>query len=231
MTWIIVNKMDKNSIKQQNLQFLIDVTNNLLNWAYENYKEKVFVTTAFGANGIVMLDFIKKELPVYFIDTGYHFDETLEAKEHYKKKDFNILEVGSEVRGSEQILEEMGTDICCWINKVEPMKRIMKEKEGYLWITAISRSQADTRKNISILELQENNIIKLSPMLYWKEDEVWNYIKDKKLFYNRLYDKGYKSIGCRPCTTPVKDGEDSRAGRWRDCSKEECGLHTDFEKE
>ena len=67
-------------------------------------------------------------------------------------------------------------------------------------------------------------------MLVWKEDEIWRYVKENKLVYNKLYDKGYKSIGCEPCTTIVNEGEDSRAGRWRGLDRDECGLHTEFDK-
>ena len=216
-------------IKEQNIKFLSNITNNILDWAFENYSNKIFSTTAFGANGIVLMNFIKrknKDVPIYFIDTGYHFCETIEIKEYYIKQGFNIKSISSTVDDSKHLLIEMGHDICCSINKVEPMKRILNENKGYLWLTAVSRDQSDIRKNFRYLLNQNNNIIKVCPMLNWKEDEIWQFIKKNNLIYNKLYDKGYKSIGCQPCTTIVKEGEDSRSGRWRGYDKTECGLHT-----
>jgi len=225
--------MDQRKINKQNLKFLENITNNIIDWGFDNFPRKIFGTTSFGANGVVLLDFIgkiNKNIPFYFIDTGYHFPETLEIKEYYRKQNFNVIEVSSTVNDSERLLREMGADVCCSINKVEPMKRILEGENGHLWITAISRNQSETRKNFSYLEPQSYNIVKLCPMLIWREDEIWQYIKEHNLIYNKLYDKGYKSIGCQPCTTKVKDGEDSRAGRWRGNDKQECGLHTEFRK-
>jgi len=220
--------MNAKEIKRQNLEFLIAETNNVLNWAFARFKERVFMTTAFGADGTILLDFarkVKSDIPVYFINTGYHFPETLEIKEYYRKQGVNIIEISSAVDAQGRLWEEMGPDICCTICKVEPMKKLMEEKKGHLWITALSRVQSETRQNIRFLEPQSNDITKLNAMLVWKEDEVWEYIKKQGLKYNRLFDQGYRSIGCKPCTTPVKQGEDSRAGRWRDTDKKECGLH------
>ncbi len=225
--------MNSGYIKKQNLNFLIDNTNNILKWAFKKYPGKIFGTTAFGANGIVLLDLVNKidkKVPFYFINTGYHFRETLDVLEHYKKNGFNIIGVTSNVDDSNHLLVDMGPDVCCSINKVEPMRKILQENKGNLWIAAVSRGQSSTRRNFRFLEPQDNNIIKICPMLVWKEDEIWSYINENKLVYNKLYDKGYKSIGCEPCTTKVEDGEDSRAGRWRGSNKEECGLQTEFGK-
>ncbi|MFC2091178.1 phosphoadenylyl-sulfate reductase [Elusimicrobiota bacterium] len=221
--------MDQNELVRQNIDFLIKNTVDVLLWAKDNYHDRLFATTAFGANGVVMLDLMRKkglDIPVYFIDTNYHFKETLEVKDHYKDKGFNIIQVNPKVTASYDALDEMGPDVCCWINKVEPMKEIMSDKKGYLWLTAVSRDQTGIRGKFKVLQYDENQVIKASPMLFWKEDEIWHYIIDNDLVYNKLYDKGYKSIGCKPCTTPLKKGEGSRSGRWRGTDKEECGLHT-----
>lgn len=225
--------MNKNKITDQNLNFLVENTNSILNWAIKNHPKHCFGTTSFGANGVVLLDLLKKiksDIPFYFINTGYHFKETIEVMNHYKKKGFNIIEVSSGVEDSKHILREMGPDVCCSINKVEPMRRILEKNKGNMWITAISRDQSSNRKNFRFLENQDYDIIKVSPMLVWKEEEIWSYIMKNKLYYNKLYDKGYRSIGCEPCTTKVNDGESPRSGRWRGFDKEECGLHTEFDK-
>ena len=115
---------------------------------------------------------------------------------------------------------------CCTIRKVEPLKRALK---GYtIWITGIRKEQSQDRENISQIEWDSHNeIIKVHPLLYWTFEEVKNYIKENKIPYNSLHDKGFISIGCQPCTRSVKEGEDFRAGRWwwEDATKKECGLH------
>ena len=225
--------MNKNKIIDQNLNFLVENTNSILNWTIKNHPKSCFGTTSFGANGVVLLDLLKKikpDIPFYFINTGYHFKDTIDVMNHYKKKGFNIIEVSSGVEDSKHILREMGPDVCCSINKVEPMRKILEKNKGNMWITAISRDQSSYRKNFRFLETQDYDIIKVSPMLVWKEEEIWNYITKNKLYYNKLYDKGYRSIGCEPCTSKVNDGESPRSGRWRGLDKEECGLHTEFDK-
>jgi phosphoadenosine phosphosulfate reductase len=225
--------MNLKEIEEQNINFLVENTNNILSWIFKNYPKKVFGTTSFGANGLVLLDLvnkIKKGIPFYFINTGYHFQETIDILTNYKKKGFKILEIFPDVEDSRHILRDMGSDVCCSINKVEPLRKILKINKGKIWISAVSRYQSANRKNFRFIEPQDYHIIKIAPMLVWKEDEIWNYIKKNKLVYNTLYDRGYKSIGCEPCTTIVNEGEDSRAGRWRGLNKDECGLHTQFNK-
>ena len=213
-------------LKKQYIQFLSSITSNILDWTFNNYPNKIFSTSAFGINGVVLLDFIRKknkDTPIYFIDTGYHFKETIEIKDYYKKMGFNIIEATSTVEHSDKLLETVGVDVCCSINKVEPMKKILDQHNGNIWLTAVSRDQTSTRMNFRYLQ-QQNSIIKVCPMLNWKEDEIWQYARENNLVYNKLYDKGYKSIGCQPCTSIVKDGEDSRAGRWNGLDKDECGI-------
>jgi len=216
-------------LNKQNIKFLSSITNEILDWTFDTFPDKVFTTSAFGINGTVLLDFLykkNKDIPIYFIDTGYHFLETIEIKDYYRHKGLNIIEVSSTVN-SNRILEEMGVDMCCSINKVEPMKKILKENKGSAWLTAVSRSQTETRRKFRYLQNQKK-VLKVCPMLNWKEDEIWSYAKEKELVYNKLYDKGYKSIGCEPCTCKTKKGEDSRAGRWRGFDKDECGIQIEF---
>lgn len=213
-------------LKKQNIQFLSGITNNILDWVFDNFSDKIFSTSAFGINGVVLLDFLQKKnkhIPIYFIDTGYHFLETLEIKDYYKTKGFKIIEVTSTVEHSDTLLETVGVNICCSINKVEPMKKILDDHKESVWLTAVSRSQTATRRNFRYLQ-QQNEILKVCPMLNWKEDEIWQYAKENNLVYNKLYDKGYKSIGCQPCTSIVKNGEDSRSGRWKGLDEDECGI-------
>ena len=215
-------------VRNQNSDFLISHTKQLLRWAKENFGEKIFMTSAFGINGIVLLDIIKEDIPsvpVCFINTGFHFKETLDVKDHYTKAGYNIIEISSEV-DQENLREKYGHDFCCQVNKVEPMTKILQDKKGVLWITALSRDQSSNRGNIPILQLLSHGTYKCNALIAWTTDDIWHYIKSRKLHYNKLYDKGFESIGCQPCTTPLLSGEQIRSGRWRGTNKTECGLHT-----
>lgn len=221
--------MNPHDIKKQNVDFLVSQTKQILNWAQENFEEKIFMTSAFGSNGIVLLHLvvdIMPDIPVYFIDTGYHFMETLELKEYYRKRGYNIIDVSSRGNDNSSKLETLSHDLCCQVNKVEPMRGLLKGREGFLWITALSRVQSESRKNIPILQFVSGDILKVSPLFAWTLDDIWYYISEKNLVYNELFDQGYKSIGCQPCTSTVLPGEGVRVGRWRGCDKEECGIHT-----
>ena len=106
------------------------------------------------------------------------------------------------------------------------MKRALKNVD--IWITGLRASQSVTRTSMPIVEWDENfKVIKLNPLINWSEDDVWNYIKENKVPYNKLHDNGFPSIGCEPCTRAIKDGEDIRAGRWwwENPEHKECGLH------
>jgi len=116
---------------------------------------------------------------------------------------------------------------CCGIRKVEPLKRALRNAKA--WMTGLRREQADTRREIQKIEIDapHGGIVKLNPLADWSEKQVWEYIKKNHVPYNKLHDKGYRSIGCAPCTRAVKNGEDARAGRWwwEKGNEKECGLH------
>ena len=221
--------MNPCDVKKQNVDFLISQTRKILLWSQENFEEKIFMTSAFGPNGIILLNLVQDiipDVPVYFIDTGYHFKETLELKEYYRQLGHDVIDISSQVNNKESQLETLDHDLCCQINKVEPIRELLKGREGFLWITALSRDQSESRRNTSILQLVSEGILKVNPLFAWTTDDIWYYISKNHLVYNKLHDQGYKSIGCQPCTSVVLSGEDMRAGRWRGYKKEECGLHT-----
>eukprot|EP01022_Parablepharisma_sp_SALTPOND_P027600 TRINITY_DN6705_c0_g1_i2.p2 TRINITY_DN6705_c0_g1~~TRINITY_DN6705_c0_g1_i2.p2 ORF type:complete len:202 (-),score=5.71 TRINITY_DN6705_c0_g1_i2:24-539(-) len=115
---------------------------------------------------------------------------------------------------------------CCNIRKMEPLKRALKPLK--VWITGLRAAQSITRTDMPVVEYDENfEVIKVNPLINWSEEDVWNYIKQNNVPYNKLHDQGYPSIGCAPCTRPVKAGEDIRAGRWwwENPEHKECGLH------
>jgi phosphoadenosine phosphosulfate reductase len=199
----------------------------------QDYKNRAFMTTAFGPNGIVLLDLVKDvvpDIPVFFLDTSYHFKETLNLMAHYRDAGWNIQIARSEVDQTNQPMHEISKKACCATNKVEVLDKVLADHENWLWITAISRDQTPQRAKAPLLEMLESGHGKLAPMIAWTQAEVWSYIAAQKLKYNPLHDQGYPSIGCAPCTSPVAPGEDARAGRWRGTEQIECGLHTNTGK-
>ena len=116
------------------------------------------------------------------------------------------------------------------MRKVLPLQRKLAKLD--VWITGMRRQQSDTRKGTKIIELykfdeqREEYIYKLNPMANWTRDEVWEHIREHEIPYNPLHDRGYGSIGCWPCTKPINEGQDERAGRWEGFEKTECGIHT-----
>jgi phosphoadenosine phosphosulfate reductase len=203
-------------------------------------EEKLTFSTSLGYEDQVITHYLStKEInsTLFSLDTGRLFPETYSVLqttlEKYKK---SIQIYFPDTKSIENLITEKGPlsfyesvenrKECCTIRKVEPLKRALK---GYtIWITGIRKEQSQDRENISQIEWDSHNeIIKVHPLLYWTFEEVKNYIKENKIPYNSLHDKGFISIGCQPCTRSVKEGEDFRAGRWwwEDATKKECGLH------
>jgi len=174
---------------------------------------------------------VNKNVEVFYIDTGVLFKETYELKNqlesHYdmKFKRFSTqipIEQQRELYGDE--LWNRDPNLCCNIRKVMPLKKALSSYE--VWITGIRKSQTELRQDSNSIEYDERyNVTKINPLINWSHEQVWDYIKENKLPYNKLHKEGYPSLGCTHCTTSVKSGEDDRAGRWRGSGKTECGLH------
>jgi len=120
-------------------------------------------------------------------------------------------------------LHQFSTDACCAVRKVEPLERALTGFDG--WITGRKRFQAATRQTVDFFEAEGDTRIKVNPLAHWGREDLEDYIVNNRLPRHPLVAKGYPSIGCAPCTSPVKPGEDPRAGRWRGQSKTECGIH------
>jgi len=207
--------------------------------AHEEFGDKLAMTTAFGYSGIVLMSFVKDivpELPIYFIDTRYHFEETLKLAEKIKKEwKLNIIHLTTKY--TEEELEKIigkeayktNPDLCCQYRKVEPLLCVLKTKDA--WLSAIRRDQARTRESIDVVEIDNKGAIKINPLYNWTRDQAWMYIRKYDLPYNPLHDQYYPSVGCKPCTSPVDKGGDERDGRWRGMPKVECGIHTYKEKD
>jgi len=206
----------------------------VLEWAADRFAPRLVMTSNFGAEGVVLLDHLARvapQTPVIYLSTGFQFKATDELKERLVERyGLNLVEAKAELSVEEQAtvhgerLYERNSDLCCRIRKVEPLQKALK---GYdAWIAALRRDQSPTRANIKVVEWNSRNqLVKLHPLAGWTRARVWNYILKHNLPYNRLYDEGYTSIGCQPCTRRVTSGGHERSGRWDGSKKLECGIH------
>ncbi|MEN9204952.1 MAG: phosphoadenylyl-sulfate reductase [Thermostichales cyanobacterium SZTDM-1c_bins_54] len=208
----------------------------LLAWAVASFGEGLILACSFGPEDLVLIDLLTQIQPAaqaFFLDTDFHFPETLELKAkveqrypqlrlHTYKPLFTPEEQAAEY-GPE--LYRRNPDQCCYIRKVEPMNRAL---QGYqAWVTGMRRQQAATRASIGKVQWDgKRDKVKLNPLADWTDKQVWNYIHSHNLPYNVLHDRNYPSIGCFHCTAPVAPGQDPRSGRWQGTGKTECGLHT-----
>jgi phosphoadenosine phosphosulfate reductase len=210
----------------------------ILRWSIEKYYPRIAIASSFSVEDTVIIDMatqIQPNLKIFYINTGFQFKETDNVKEALKKKrNLNLIEYSPLLSIEEQTLKygpklyDRNPDVCCKLRKVEPIRRALQEVDA--WITGLRRDQATTRQKLEVVELDYKGdgkpLTKINPLTYWTKKEVWNYIQNNKLPYNTLYDQGYMSIGCKPCTRPVQQGEDERTGRWTGKGKTECGIHT-----
>jgi len=206
-----------------------------INWAIGAYPEKLVLTTSFGAQSAAFLHLAtqtKRDLPIVFVDTGYHFPETLEFAQRLTKKlvlnirTYRPLQTPTEIEKKYGRLWEMGADGLekfHEIIRVEPLRRAMKELDPDLWIAGLRRSTATSRKELSILS-HTNSRVKMLPILDWTDRQVGDYLKHQSLPYHPLWAKGYISIGDRVTTKrldEVADPSELRHFGW----KRECGIH------
>ena len=207
----------------------------IIRWACERFGDKLAIGCSLGAEDMVIMDIavkVKPDIPFLFLDTDFHFKDTLDLLEEARKRyNANIRVVKTDLTPEEQAkkygpqLFFTDPSLCCTLRKVMPMKEALSPFSA--WITGIRREQSPTRANARVVEEDRVfGLIKINPLVRWTWNEVWDYIKEHNVPYNRLHDMGYPSIGCAPCTQPVRPGEDFRAGRWAGTQKTECGLHS-----
>jgi phosphoadenosine phosphosulfate reductase len=192
----------------------------------------IAAVSSFGADSAVLLDMIgevDRAVPVLFLDTGKHFGETLEYRDllvaDLGLSDLRIvhpLPAALAARDPDGILHRTDTDACCDIRKVEPMARAVEPFAA--WFTGRKRFQASTRAALPAFEAVGPRI-RVNPLASWTGADIAAYLRTRNLRENPLVAYGYLSIGCFPCTQPVKPGEDARSGRWAGQGKTECGIH------
>lgn len=227
-------------VKHLSAEFETVSVGEIVRWAWEELGPRVEMSTAFGATGVVLIDIVQKEvpeLPIFTIDTGYLFQETLELKARVERRYAIEIETLHPKLSVEEQDEKFGVALygrnpgkCCAMRKVEPMQRKLTELDG--WITGIRRDQSSKRSRTGILETYQvgsaEYILKVNPMASWTRKDVWDYILMHEIPYNPLMDQGYSSLGCWPCTEKTAAGGEERSGRWVGTSKDECGIHTSF---
>ena len=213
-------------------------TEEILAWAYSTYGDRVAMSTAFGPSGVVMMHLASRMNPgarVFFVDTGYHFDETLSMVERIGRRlPLTIEVVQPELTVAQQALVHgdrlhvVDPDRCCAMRKVESTQRALSGLDA--WMTALRRDQGPSRANTPVVDFRPQGdgrvLTKIAPLATWTKKDVWRHIFAHELPYNPLHDQGYPSVGCMPCTQPATDSSDERSGRWSGRTKTECGLHT-----
>jgi len=206
----------------------------------KKFHSRLTFATSLGEEDQALLDIIAKTSPsieVFTLDTGRLFQESYDLMgKNMKKYKLNFKIYSPDTCSVEKMVNEKGVNLfyesienrklCCNIRKIEPLKRALKNSDA--WITGLRKQQSVTRSDIQIFEWDALNAnIKINPLVSWSLEDVKNYIKENNVDVNVLHAKGFISIGCAPCTRPVKEGEDIRAGRWwwESPEQKECGLH------
>jgi phosphoadenosine phosphosulfate reductase len=214
----------------------------VLRWALDKFSPNVALACSFQAEESVLIDMMSRlrgaDFRIFTLDTGrlnqetyvcmdairarygisveVYFPDALKVQDMVRSRGLNLFYNSVEER-----------KLCCAVRKVEPLNRALRGLAA--WMTGLRREQAVTRSEVSKVELDADheNILKINPLVDWSYDDVWNYIRENNVPFNRLHKQGYPSIGCMPCTRAVQPGEDSRAGRWwwENPETKECGLH------
>jgi phosphoadenosine phosphosulfate reductase len=207
----------------------------ILRWGLDTFGDGIVMATGFGPSGVVLAHLLSRLHPgttVFYLDTDLLFPETLTLRDQLAERlglSFTRVHSGVSLeRQARQYGPELwanNPDRCCFVRKVLPLRRFLAGKEA--WITGLRRDQSAARAQVEPVEWDTTHgLVKLNPLARWTADDVWSYIQMNELPYNTLHDRGYPSIGCKPCTHPVAHGEDERAGRWRGQDKTECGIHS-----
>jgi phosphoadenosine phosphosulfate reductase len=194
------------------------------------------VTSSFQADCMVLVDLVvqqKPDIPVLFLDTGYHFPETYAYRDEMAGRfKLRLINLTARISVNDQesrfgILYESAPDRCCGMRKVEPLFEGLQPFD--VWFTALRREQSPTRANLEPIDRFKlpggKELLKVSPLAMWSNAEVWGYLKRRSIPAMQLYDRGYTSIGCAPCTAPPLDPDNPRSGRWAGKQKLECGIH------
>jgi len=236
ITIIIFCMFTEEQITLLSSQFETKSPQEIIQWAVNEFAPEIAMSTSFQTQSMPLLHMVTRIMPqirVFFLDTGYHFWDTLIFRERIQREwNLNVIDLYRDSRWDAFMSQQRRTlpiqdaDLCCYIHKVQPMQKALNGLRA--WITGIRRDQTPERARAQILELQEGGLLKVNPLLNWTAEDVQKYITDHNLPSHPLYERGYRSIACAPCTVAVGQGEPERAGRWAGRGKTECGLHTEM---
>jgi phosphoadenosine phosphosulfate reductase len=205
---------------------------DVIAWAVETFGDRICVTSSMTDAVIIhLVASVKPGMDVIFLDTGYHFPETIGTRDavahNYR---INLINVTPSRTVAEQDAElgprlyGRNPDLCCYLRKVAPLERALDPYDA--WITGVRREETDARSDTKVVEWDpKREMVKVNPIAGWSQAQVDAYIAEHGVLQNPLVDEGYPSIGCATCTMPVKPGADPRSGRWAGTGKTECGLH------
>jgi len=230
----------KERVEELNNELKDSTPREVLEYFISGHKGKIAQSTSLGAEDQVLTDMIctiDNKTRIFSLDTGRLFQETYDLIENTNKKyNINIDIYFPDWQNVEEMVREKGINLfyrsienrkrCCYLRKIEPLTRALKGME--VWISGIRKDQTVSRFYSELVEWDDTHkLVKINPLLKWTEKQVWEYIKEHNVPYNILHDRGYKSIGCQPCTRAVKKGEDFRAGRWwwEEPDSRECGVN------
>jgi len=219
------------SADELNLQFALASPAEILTWARQTFGEMAVASSSFQTQSLVLLHLIHlytPKMPVLFLDTGFHFPETLAYRDEITQRwGLNLVNIMPEPYITRDNLSELrliDPDYCCLHAKVAPLQRALADKK--VWVTGIRRDQTLNRKKIPIVSESSGGLLKVMPLANWSGEQIKAYIQTHRFPAHPLKDAGYLSIGCAPCTVPVANEYDERSGRWISHTKTECGLHT-----
>jgi phosphoadenosine phosphosulfate reductase len=225
-------------VRSLNERFERAEPHDILGWLLrDSGLERVAVASSFQAEGTCVMDMavaIRSDIPVLFLETGFHFAETLAFKEQLTERlGLNVIDLVAQYTVEAQAQEfgerlyESDPAACCNLNKVVPFTQALHDHDA--WVTALRRDSSPTRGATPILEQYELEpgcwMVKVNPLATWSRRQVWAYLAERNLPHNPLYDLGYAQIGCAPCTRMVMPGEHERDGRGDGSQKVECGIH------
>jgi phosphoadenosine phosphosulfate reductase len=210
----------------------------LLRWAYDEFGDRLCLTCSWQKQSSVLVHMVSElglDMDVIELDTQLFFKETYETREQLVERYGlsltrpEVLTVAEQHKHEGPNLWESNPDRCCHIRKVEPLLAALDPYDA--WVSGIRRDQSPSRANTPKVERSGRyGVWKLHPLADWTEERVWEYIMSNDIPYNPLHDAGYRSIGCIPCTRPIKPDEEERAGRWAGSDKLECGIHAERER-
>lgn len=205
---------------------------------YKSQNKKLFATSSFQTHSIVMLHILSRidnTIPIYFINTGFLFPETISYKDKISKLlNINVIDTKPLIPKNLQkdtlgnLFFTSDPDYCCSLNKTQPLEPVLYEHD--IWINGVRADQTAVRSKMQIEQEAKNDVIRFHPMLDWTKQQIYKYIKEYNIPHHPLDEKGYLSIGCEPCTRKITIGQDERTARWFGLNKTECGLNTDLVK-